>query len=859
MNLRPAFTAIASAAARLAGKRAVAVLVATGLIALICAFLAVRLEPQTGVETLTGSSSDTYKQTRAYAKQFGGDPIVILVRGDLPKIVLSPDIAQLAGLEGCISGNMPARELKNPETPRICKLFARKRYAKVVYGPGTFVNTAALSINGQVDAELKRAKRKSDQAAEAARKVAAARGLPPAEQEKLADQARELSGYGTVKQLLELSSRYGIGFNNRPRLDNPDFVARLIFDATRRYDQPKARFSYLFPNSRSAIIQVRLKDDLTPAQRREAIDAVRAATRDERFKLDNGKYTVTGAPVLIDGVEEAVGDAARILLVAALILMALTLLVVFPVELRLVPLVVALMAAAVTFGGMSLAGATLGVGAIAVLPILIGLAVDYAIQFQYRIDRERRSGDDDDDEEAEGAIERGARKAAIPVFTATFATLAALAALILSPVPLVRGFGALLAAGVVAAIVLVLTTGFSVLEWAGGDGSARSEREPAKRVAAWLRFRKVSDWLARHSRRALPAALVLAIVGWGLAAFHPVKTDVRELVSSNVQAVKDIETLQNVSGASGEVAVLVRAKDITDPAVLAWMRRYQQRVLADAGYKGERPNCDKAKLCPALSLTDLFAGQALNRKAVRSLLKTVPYYAQAIISEDRTVGSMAFGLRLQSLGDQKELIDSMRERLDPPKGVQADVVGLSVLAADASARLGSPWRRLLIPAVALVLVLLVMLAVLRSWRQALAPVAAVMIAGGLSALLLAVTRIELNPLSAALNVFVIAITTEFAALVYLQYLREREQDASLAVPVAYRAALRHTGPALFASAATALVGFATLAVSSISLLRGFALVAVIDIAAALAGALLVLPLITEWLEKRATAKDGAAD
>ena len=39
-----------------------------------------------------------------------------------------------------------------------------------------------------------------------------------------------------------------------------------------------------------------------------------------------------------------------------------------------------------TFGALSLAGGSLTMASIAVLPVLIGLAVDYAIQFQARFD-----------------------------------------------------------------------------------------------------------------------------------------------------------------------------------------------------------------------------------------------------------------------------------------------------------------------------------------------------------------------------------------------------------------------------------------------------------------------------------------
>ena len=50
--------------------------------------------------------------------------------------------------------------------------------------------------------------------------------------------------------------------------------------------------------------------------------------------------------------------------------------------------------AALTFGAMALVGAGLTMAALAVLPVLIGLAVDYAIQLQSRVEEQRTAGHD---------------------------------------------------------------------------------------------------------------------------------------------------------------------------------------------------------------------------------------------------------------------------------------------------------------------------------------------------------------------------------------------------------------------------------------------------------------------------------
>ena len=97
---------------------------------------------------------------------------------------------------------------------------------------------------------------------------------------------------------------------------------------------------------------------------------------------------------------------------------------------------------------------------IAALPILIGLAVDYAIQFQARFD------------EAAVRREEGAPAArgGPTIAAACLATAAGFLALQLSPIPMVRGFGWLLILGIAIAFVLALTAGLGPLALAGGAG-----------------------------------------------------------------------------------------------------------------------------------------------------------------------------------------------------------------------------------------------------------------------------------------------------------------------------------------------------------------------------------------------------
>jgi predicted RND superfamily exporter protein len=477
----------------------------------------------------------------------------------------------------------------------------------------------------------------------------------------------------------------------------------------------------------------------------------------------------------------------------------------------------------------------------------VGLAVDYAIQFHARADRAMQAGASPPE-----AVMKAATSGGPPVLAAATATIAALLALILSPIPLIRGFGLLLVIGVALAIVVVLTAGFATLGWAGGAAKRTERRQPAETVAGWLRLRKLFARANVNPRKTVRIALAVALIGWVAGLLSPVTTDIQQLVPGNLGAVKDAKEFQKLSGTSGTVDVLVQSKDVTDPKAVKWMIDFQKAALAKAGYKGETPTCAKSELCPALSLAGLFEGQDLTKANIRRTLNQVGDFSRGAITPDRKMATIAFGLREEALNDQKKSIDQLRDRINdkpPPAGTTATVVGINAQAADASGALSNPFRRLLIALVALGLLLLVVRGVSSTWRKSYAPVLSVAAAGGISALLLFILRIDLNPMSAALGVFIIAIAGEFTLLIHMQYLRERKDSPSIAVIDAFRRAYRTIGPAVFASGVTAIAGFAALAVSDINMLRGFAIVAVVDLAVALLSTVLLLPAITAWLEE----------
>jgi hydrophobe/amphiphile efflux-3 (HAE3) family protein len=842
---------LVAASARRPGR----VLALVTALAAVGAALALQLSPSAATSTLVGKGSGEYEATEQYRERFGDHAIVVLVRGELANLVLTRNLDRLLGLEGCLSGNKPVGQPAPGGAGSPCARLAETRPVQVVYGPGTFINSAVGEITEQVRVQMQAKSAEADRAARAAEKLALGQGLGRAKATAAAKAARQVVYAQFLRDVLQLNLKYGLGLTGLPTLNDPNFVSALVFDPSRGATTPKARFAYLFPSQRSALIQVRLKPGLSEEARADAIRVVRAAVAMPTWKLQGqASYTVTGAPVVAQDLTGALAGSTLQLLLIGVIVMAVVLALVFRERRRLVPLGIALAAVAISFGLMALVGAPLTMASIAVLPVLLGLAVDYAIQYQ-------------------------ARGAALPaIATAALATAAGFVVLVLSPVPMVRGFGALLVLGIGVAFVLALTAGTAALRVGsprrGGalSSSLRGAGElvDGLRDAVWRvlarparAFGRVGGAVLRvglaRPGRVLAVGLAVAAIGWALDSSTEVVSDINRLVPQDLPAVRDLRALQADTGVAGEIDVVISGADLTEPKVVAWMRDYQQSVLEAHGYSVER-GCGKADLCPALSLPDLFRTPeaASSREKVRALLGAVPpYFSQAVITADRQTANLAFGVRLMPLDRQQAIIEDMRRRLKPPEGVTARMAGLQVLAAQANDTLSDPLRRLGTLAIGLGLVGLVLLAVHRRWQRAWVPLAPIALATGWSALVLWALGIPLNPMSATLGALVIAISTEFAVLLTARFEEERGRPGGGAsVADALARTYRSTGVAVAASGTTAIAGFAVLAFSDVQMLRDFGLVTVIDLTVSLLGVLAVLPAVLVVAARREAARAG---
>ncbi len=910
-------------------------------LALVGGVLALGLRPAAGIDTFVSSSSASYRATADDQRHFGDAAVVILVREPLGQLLDTGDLTTITRLEACLAGQyvkldptvqaeMPVgghAAYGGPTSP--CGRLMHSRAAQVVYGPGTFLNRAVAAVNAQVRSMVGQVRTATRAAEITAYRLSLQKGLTRRAALSEAKAAGSLEYQRQLQSVARLALSSGI--SRSPSIANPAFLDQIVFDPARGLHQPKGQFADLFPTADSALIQVRLRSTLTDQQQAQAISWIRQAVAMPMFRsAHGGRYTVTGVPVVIDELAGQITGSIAELLIAALLVMAATLLTVFrsvgrpasvggagggaSVGLRLLPLAIALAAAGITFGLLAVVGATLTVASIAVVPVLIGLAVDYGIQFQARAQEaqrlaERRGGRQ---LSAAAAVAQAAGRAAPAIGTAALATGTGFLVLLLSPVPMVRGFGVLLVVGIAIAFGCAMTLGLAVLvlaEREGGliraslrgageilspplrgageivgsgvrrladgvrrlGGGVRRAGGGGRRAAAGIPRRlarrepggpslpaRALEALVGHPGRVLALAGMLAVAGWIADTQTGVQSDITKLVPAGTPALHNLRTLERATGVSGEIDVTIRGSRVATPASLRWMVGYRNELLRHYGYDEDSRTtqpCAHATLCPALSLPDLFspsrpttAEANLTQSRINGLLDAVPGYFSDAVITPNR--------REATLGFGIRLM---------PLSRQSRVI--AYMRSHLHPPPGVTASLAGLPAVAAQAN-----AVLSSTTRRFLTLIAGLMAVGL--VLLVVLR---RPARALVPMTPIVLATGWSSLIlfglgiplnpmsatlgtlviaisteFSVLLSERyrqERASGDGLGSALHRTYRSTGAAVLASGVTAIAGFGVLVFSNVTMLRDFGFVTLIDLSVSLAGVLLVLPAVLALSEQ----------
>jgi hypothetical protein len=788
------------------GRHPVRVLVAVVATVAVLGVGASGLGFTTGQDTLVDPGSEVYQDNARYQDRFGGEPMLVLLTGDIEDMTTPAALDEVAALEEDLrtTGDFPA-----------------------VVGPATALDFAARQLAVAPAMFEQAAGRDAAAAADEARRAVRSDGGTAADQAAAAGQAS--ADAAAEREAVLATETERLAAAGEQSLDNPAFVDFLIHDPDGGI-RPAMRDTFL--DEGHALVLVRLEGNASideQAQGAAVVDEVVA-----RHDVPGADVLASGPPVLLAEINDYLQGGMAALGAVALGVMALVLLLVFRARWPLLPLVVVVVGAVGAFGAIGAVGVPLTLVTISGLPILIGLGVDFAVQMHNRYAEERQAG-----RPIAEAVERTYGHMGSPLALATLAAVVGFLALHWSRVPMIEDFGLMLSIGVVVLVAVALGATVAALvagerkhRWAGRSGSVEAA------------VRRLSSLPARAAVPVLVAGVVVAAVGFAMEGGLPIQTDPERWVDQDGTAVTDLTDLREGTGFSSDLSILVEADDVAAPEVAAWAQRFGAEAVA------RHPDeLLRATSMPALA-TGLH-GTTPGGDDVSTLLSVAPPdIARSLVAPDGRAASIVFPIAPVSLADREALLDELeadlRGDLAPPPGVTATPAGLAVVGVELVNGLEAGRQVLTLAALALVFAWLAVAQ--RRIARALLVIAPVAIAAGLSALAVTALGIELTPLTTVAGPLVIAVGTEFSVLVMARYVEERARGLGPAEAV--REGVPRIGRAFVASGLTLVAGFGVLALSPMPLLRDFGIVVALAVLLALVTTLVLLPPLLRWADVR---------
>jgi hydrophobe/amphiphile efflux-3 (HAE3) family protein len=569
-------------------------------------------------------------------------------------------------------------------------------------------------------------------------------------------------------------------------------------------------------------------------------DVILEATNDiEEFFANNAltdvDVSVISGAKLVNAISVSMGKNITILLGLSVAVMILILIFIFRVRWRLLSLFMVGISALLTFGLTGYFSVPMTMATMAVLPILIGLGIDYSIQFHNRYQEEVTTS-----ATVGNAVITSVTRMFPVVGIALLATIIGFITLYISEIPMIRDFGMVLAIGIVISFITGLLLLNSIIYVVDKRIKINRLQKEAKEASG--RIERILLRLGRlainHTLWIFIISVVFAVAGGIVDHWLPTNTDYEQLMPQDTPELVELRELRTIVGTGGSLKFMVESDDVTSPEVLKWLKDYQDEALA------LHPELVSVNSLATL-VSEATGGVIPGEEQIETILEnTPPQYLDQLLSGDKEMLSVSFGIRYVPLEETHDIIQAMKEEAEPPAGTSFSPVGnLALGASIIDAIVSSRMTMNIICLSAVFLVLLLVYRRLGSTIFTVIPVGAVI---AWSSLDMYIIGIPLNPLTAILGVLIIGICTEFMVLLTGRY--EEEKSRGLIPKDAMARAISKIGRAIVTTALTTLGGFGVLIASNFIMIRDFGIATVVGVFLCLIITITVMPGLIVWYD-----------
>ena len=615
----------------------------------------------------------------------------------------------------------------------------------------------------------------------------------------------------------------------------------------------------ILPDRSHTMLSIELPVSLTESEQGELYQETRGQLQLASFPADT-RLTVTGDPALMNSITAEMAESNGPILLLAAFLMIVALLITFnQVKWSLLPIPIVFLGVGWTFGAMGLLHIPFTMVSMSAFPVLIGIGIDYAIQFQNRINEEfTRTG------QPQKAVIETVKHVTKPVIIALIITSIGFVSLLTSSIPMIRDFGLLCLIGLILCFLSALFVGVTILYIAVGkrlnyqptdehstqDTNADDRGEVGPRGEGTIFERmltEISGFCIERWQLVLALALLLSLAGIYSDTQVPVDTDFKNYVPQDLPPLIDYWHMSQTFGGTDSIQLLVQADDVTDPRVLEWMDEFSIYL------KGSRDQILGYTSIASLTKEANQGTLPKDRTIIRMLIDALPANWRDIYLDghNTAVIDLNVGQTITILGTEGS--DRLMKEIDkdiawnpPPAGVSVRMTGDAVVMTTVITALTKGRTEMTL--FGLLLIFIVLLAIYRDLIKALLPVLPMLVVIGWMGGVMYISGMKYTPLTACLGALILGVGSEYAILMMERFYEELEKigDPRKALSTATRA----IGSALIASGLTTVFGFAALISSPFLITNNFGMVTVLAIVFALATTFTVFVVLIYRMELR---------
>ena len=575
---------------------------------------------------------------------------------------------------------------------------------------------------------------------------------------------------------------------------------------------------------------------------------------------------VSGMPAFTTQMKAAMGSQIGVLIGAAMILMVIVMGLLFSyVSYRFLPVVFVGLGLTTALGLMGLAGIQLNMAVLGAFPVMIGLGIDYAIQFHARLDEEARKGSLDD------AVYMTITRTGPAVMYAMLATSLGFAAMFISTIPMIQSFGLVAMIGIMSCYCISLVGIAAVAQvihytpkqmtptvcYAVGDEACATLPAPKKKSWSYGQFlTSTSVKIAKNPVPILLIAALIAVIGFQIDPLIAIEANQNNFVPSDMPAKIQMDEVTNVLGSASTADFYVQGGRVTDFDTILWMKSFQDFELST-----------HSELTSATSIVTYvlaYNGGVMpqTQSQLDAVLDKIPSSVKDQYISGSMIGVIHFGminLQIPQEENLKEVMVSDITFLQPPPGITVQPVGSFDIFTTLIGGLSSSKDEMTYLGFALIFVFL---ALVYRHIHAISPLIPIVLVVGWNSVAMYILGISYSPLTATLGSMTIGVAAEYTILVMERYTEEEERlhDHIAAI----QESVNRIGTAITVSGLATFFGFSALCLASFPITSNFGVSTLIAVGFSLIGAIFIMPAVlslmgqfTEWMERRKSATHKA--